>query len=158
MLNRPSLLPLLAVECAAFSKTLLARFWQHLVSRVQAVIRALKSAWSDLVLAQWNVEQDTRGRPLSLCRVAFAEHGLVGIDFKSHQTGPPVPNTFIVQGHGSQDTQCGEACNLPCPADVWWPSGSPAFQISFQRRAVSNPTRAFFRRLLRAEAVATCPR
>ncbi|CAE7343083.1 unnamed protein product [Symbiodinium sp. CCMP2592] len=166
VLDRSSLFPLLAVEFTVSSKSVLARSCQHLVSRVHAVIRALKSAWSNLVPmpcwrshqlsfpGRWNVQQDSHGRSITLCRIAFAEHGLVGIDVKSHQTDSPIPNSFIVQGNESQDTQCGEACNLPCPADVWWPSGGPAFQLSFEGKAISNPSRAFFRRLLRTEAVA----
>ncbi|CAE7809936.1 unnamed protein product, partial [Symbiodinium necroappetens] len=165
-LDRSSLFPLLDVAAAGSSKQVLARPCQHLISRVHAVIRALKQAWSDQSPvppwrshqishpSAWNVKQESHGRSLTLCRIAFAEHGLVGVDVKSHQQGVPLPNPFIVQGNVRQDEQCSAACHLPCPSDVWWPSGGPAFQLSHLGKAVSVPCRDFLRNLLRAEATA----
>ena len=165
-LDRSSLFPLLDVAAVGSSKQLLARPCQHLISRVHAVIGALKQAWSDQSPvppwrshqishpSAWNVRQESDGRSLNICRIAFAEHGLVGVDVKSHQQDVPLPNPFIVQGNVRQDEQCSAACHLHCPSDVWWPSGGPAFQLSHLGKAVSDPCRDFLRTLLRAEATA----
>ena len=167
VVDRSSLFPLLRA-CAEGDPTRLLRFsCVHLMSRLRAVKRKLIRSWTGADNPpRWRLDQARRperwtvseplpsGRARSLCEIAYSEHGLVGIDIGSHQGPDTATIKVLVEGNDRQDAGCAQARSNSLPDDIWWPSGGPAFQLSYQGRAVTQPAREFLRGLMRQEALA----
>ena len=107
----------------------------------------------------WNSSTAIDGRRVVTSRIAFEHQGIVGLDIKSHQTGPPAPFPILVQGNEVQDQGCEAARGLPLPSNIRVPSGGPFAWYSDQGHMVTSPIREHVRNKLRQEsAAAWCQR
>ena len=102
----------------------------------------------------WNSSTAIDGRRVVTSRIAFEHQGIVGLDIKSHQTGPPAPFPILVQGNEVQDQGCEAARGLPLPSNIRVPSGGPFAWYSNQGHMVTSPIREHVRNKLRQESAA----
>ena len=110
-----------------------------LESRLRRVLIELHRGWQEAIPApvpSWRMDQVARPYAWNVqrreldtdsmrwyCEVPYVRDGFVGVDVKSHQTGPPCPYPVIVRGNESIDTECDHARNKPRPPDVFIPTG-----------------------------------
>ena len=136
-----------------------------LVLLLRRVLKQLEQAWDGTCpLPAWKLHQQhypehwhtfapVRGKLKCHSRIAFEAIGLVGLDFKSHQAGTPVPFPNLVQGNVVQDQGCDAARLSTSPADVRMPSGGPFAWFSDQGYMVTSPIREHVRHKLRSSCL-----
>ena len=73
----------------------------------------------------------------------------MGVDVRSHQDGPPIPFSAVVQGNEAVDSLCDMARALRCPSDVHIPTGGQMAFFTFGGRMVTQPCKKLIRSLLR---------
>ena len=107
-----------------------------LEGRLRSIMRLMAMAWigsSDI--PQWKADQtrnpgtwevrmvlDPDPKPKRMSRISFDQHGLVGVDVKSHQTSTLIPYPVITAGNEEQDTYCKGANVRHSPPDILFPS------------------------------------
>ena len=139
-----------------------------LETRLRAIIDEMRDAWKSATrLPSWRLDQvahplawnvyrlDTQDptRSRCWCRIGFVGCGLVGVDVKSHQVGPPCPYPAIVAGNEAQDAFCdSETRALARPHDVDVPSGGDFAAVTYDGRLITTSIAAAVRRLGRAQA------
>ena len=139
-----------------------------LEARLRSVLRELASSWHPgAPPPSWRVHQrdfpqqwDVR-RPVSpsdprlrwWCQVPYVSNGVVGVDVKSHQIGPPCPAAVVVQGNEAQDRACDAARSGRMPPDVLMPSGGFFATLSVGGRTVTRSPARAIRALLREQAL-----
>lgn len=104
---------------------------------------------------EWNVQRPSAPESAQrqwLSQLAYAKEGMVGVDVKSHQEGPPCPYPTIVAGNEAQDKACDEARSLPRPPDVHLPTGGLFAFAILDGRMVTEPIVAAVRKVLRDQA------
>ena len=86
--------------------------------------------------------------------MSFDQHGLVGVDVKSHQTSTAFPYPVITEGNEEQDTYCKGANVRDRPRDILLPSGGPLVFLCKDGRMVTTIPNKFTRNLLRHQSIA----
>ena len=140
--------------------------WAHfpLESVLRAVLDHLQRSWRggrftpswrldvETHPEKWNVRREHQGHTRTMVQVAFDEHGLVGVDVKSHQQGDPCPYPVIIEGNEQQDEGCRQARLRPQPPDIFLPAGSLFAFLVWEGRMITTTTREAVRRQLRLQA------
>ena len=90
--------------------------------------------------------------PKWMSKIAFENHGLVGLDVKSHQEDTSYPYPVITEGNDAQDRYCCSVNANPKPPDVWLPSGGPFAFLCKDGRMVTRTPNLFVRGLLRSKS------
>ena len=140
--------------------------------RLRRILGRLSRAWDDSDqppswrLSQmarpelWNVKRSDPDDPLrsiSMCAIAFDRFGLVGVDIKSHQVGPPCPYPVMVEGNEVQDRGCDEARGTDQPHDIFVPTGGFFAYAVVDGRMVTGSSFPFSRKFMRDQADAEWP-
>ena len=137
--DRSALFQVLKRACSQSATSRLASPCIPLDARLHNIMLAMASAWDDndqptpprwrLDQVQqpehWNVtspNEHNRSRTTKLSELAFQEHGLIGVDVKSHQTTTTIPYPAIVQGNEAQDNYCTSVYRNAQPPDIHLPT------------------------------------
>ena len=106
------------------------------------------SAWDVVLPAPMQPE-----RQMTMCRIAYAQDGLVGVDIKSHQVGcAPCPYPAVVAGNEAVDQACDEARNRQRPPDIMLPTGGLFAHLIIGGRMVTGQPAVAIRELFRDQA------
>ena len=159
--DRSSLAHALRVSIEGSLHQLLALSCCPLVLHLKRVLQQLGRHWTgnapspswrqhqEAFPQHWNSSTAIDGRPVVTSRIAFQHQGVVGLDIKSHQSGPPAPFPILVQGNEVQDQGCDAARRLPLPGNIRVPSGGPFAWYSDEGHMVTSPIRVHVRNKLR---------
>ena len=105
------------------------------------------SAWDVAHPVPLEPEQQRR-----ICRIAYVQDGLVGVDIKSHQGGTPCPYPAVVAGNEAVDQACDEARGFPRPQDIMLPTGGLFAHLIIGGRMVTGQPAVAIRELFRDQA------
>ena len=96
---------------------------------------------------------DEDEKPKWMIKKSFEQHGLIGVDVKSHQTNTTVAYLAITKGNDSQDRNCEDIRHSPTIDDIQIPSGGPFVFLIREGCMVSGATNKFVRGLLRQQSL-----
>ena len=139
-----------------------------LEGRLRLILARLSSAWPNVHRTpRWRDDQvdnpDTWNVKISvvpgqdpkwMSKIAFENHGLVGLDVKSHQEDTSYPYPVITEGNDAQDRYCCSVNANPKPPDVWLLSCGPFAFLCKDGRMVTRTPSLFVRGLLRSQSSA----